>query len=188
MTIIPKFVESAKTTAPADIAPGKAHPIGPWRGTSSPVDQEYPVYLISPVVVGDHLELKATKQNPVAGDPLYPDDPPCRLRIFRSCEVTLQLDDYNWEFSSNNPIMLGDDPATSAYSNLAVAPPDADGLRRSLSFHAEYIPVVQGSPRDPDPFNLYIYVYLTTPAGGQVSYPLSVTVDPDIKNPGDDPG
>ncbi len=94
--------------------------------------------------------------------------------------VELTLDDsWNWEFAAQDALMLGQDGG-DFYENLVIDPSGS-----KATFYANYNP--DQTRTDTDPYYMTFLVYIQNVNQAPFPTPLVVTVDPDIKNPGDPP-
>jgi hypothetical protein len=103
------------------------------------------------------------------------------IRIYHDCVVTLTLDTGNcdWEFDRSAALTLGT-PGYSGvrYHNLQLG----SGTRcTSAAFEAQYLNIQQANN---DPYNMKFIVYNDPVTGAQYPNPLSLVIDPEIKNPG----
>jgi hypothetical protein len=114
-------------------------------------------------------------------------DGPLDFRIPNyDCYVRFDLDPkFKWEFDHTQPITLGRGKVTGERYHDLNTDPDAKGDHQSLRFHAKYLK--QTSRTNTDPYNLNFLIYVMDANGKPLPVPLAVSVDPDIKNPGDPP-
>jgi hypothetical protein len=114
-------------------------------------------------------------------------DQPLTMRVPQNCQIAISLDSsWNWEFKHTNPVTLAapslpaGNPASGRYYNLV---PSISSSSRctSLSFCADYYSTTNNNV---DPVNIYVKLDQQN-ADGSAALPLTIVIDPDIKNPGD---
>ena len=111
------------------------------------------------------------------------------MRVPQNCQISISLDSsWNWEFRHTNPVMLAapnspsGSPASGRYYNLV--PSTSPSSRcTSLTFCADYYNI---SGTNIDPVNIYVKLDQQN-ADGSAALPLTIVIDPDIKDPGDHP-
>jgi hypothetical protein len=109
-------------------------------------------------------------------------DGPLDIRIYHDSLVAYTLDTANcdWEFDHSAAVTLGT-PGTpgNRYKNLSL---QYTGQRcTGMTFEAAWLNI-PGS--NSDPYNMTFIVYTDPATGATYPTPLSVFIDPDIKNPG----
>ncbi|MEJ0024877.1 MAG: nucleotide synthetase [Rhizomicrobium sp.] len=171
------------TTFKALKSPGESHPLPTWNGDPAPFPDTRTYTLSLRIGSDGYLE-----PNVVSGTDYDPaEDGPLELRVQKKdCMVTIELDKaIDWEFRRELPMSLGVAPdGQDRYFDVQGLPVDAASRCMSISFRA--LLLKQGTPKvNKDPYNLHFRVYLRRMDGTRINTPLSLTIDPDIKNPGD---
>ena len=162
---------------------GPQHPVPPHSG-DLPVLGTPRLYILSLRQSTDGKLEPYIVQGPHDYDHL--NDGPLELKVTENCSITLQLDeDIDWEFDQVAPLTLGDtaDKGTRYFDLQSLLAGDSNKCV-GVSLTALRKDAIPG-PANRDPYNLNFLVYLRQTDGRRISTPLSLAIDPDIKNPGD---
>ncbi|MGH6873202.1 MAG: nucleotide synthetase [Rhizomicrobium sp.] len=178
MTVIPRIEVAAAdklVLAPSD---DNTNPIPSWTQPDPPDDSVVRNYVlsVSPNAASRTIDIYFSVR-PEQPDPS--NDNPREMRVPEPCQLVIDLDPmWDWEFRHTDAVRMKAG-ATNSYFNLEHVIDPVTGRCTRIRMHAERF----DDPAYANIDEFSIYVILSQGTGA----PVPTSLDPDIKNPGDDP-